>query len=146
MRIDFPFFRSFVQRGAALGGDVRILASLAASGACVAAKDISMAGLVGSLAMLLEWSRSGVTVDLDAIPRPPGVPMRDWLTCFPAFAFLLCAPPGREGDCLAAFHARGLDAAVIGEIDSSGELFVRSGDRRALVLDLTTTAVTGLSR
>jgi selenophosphate synthetase-related protein len=146
MRIDFPFFRSFVQRGAALGGDVRILASLAASGACVAAKDISMAGLVGSLAMLLEWSRSGVTVDLDAIPRPPGVPMRDWLTCFPAFAFLLCAPPGREGDCLDAFHARGLDAAVVGEIDSSGELFVRSGDRRALVLDLTTTAVTGLSR
>ena len=146
MRIDFPFFRSFVQRGAALGGDVRILASLAASGACVAAKDISMAGLVGSLAMLLEWSRSGVTVDLDAIPRPAGVPMRDWLTCFPAFAFLLCAPPGREGDCLDAFHARGLDAAVVGEIDSSGELFVRSGDRRALVLDLTTTAVTGLSR
>ena len=41
---------------------------MASSGACVAAKDISMAGLVGSLAMLLEWSRLGVTVDLEQLP------------------------------------------------------------------------------
>ena len=54
MRADFPFFRSFEQRGDRLAGDVRLLADLAASGAAVAAKDVSMAGLVGSLAMLLE--------------------------------------------------------------------------------------------
>ena len=71
MRADFPFFRSFDERGDALAGDVRLLAAVAATGACVAAKDVSMAGLVGSLAMLLEWSRLGVTVDLDAVPRPP---------------------------------------------------------------------------
>ena len=146
MRTDFPFFRPSSERGAKLAGDVRVLASLAASGACVAAKDVSMAGLVGSLAMLLEWSRLGVTVDLDAIPRPAEVAMRDWLTCFPAFVFLLCAPAGREDDCLDAFHARGLDAAVVGEIDDSGSLAVRSGDQRALVLDLAITAVTGLAR
>ena len=67
MRTDFPFFRSFEERGARLAGDVRVLAEVARSGACVAAKDVSMAGLVGSLAMLLEWGRLGVT----AGPRRP---------------------------------------------------------------------------
>jgi selenophosphate synthetase-related protein len=146
MRTDFPFFRSFDQRGAELAADVRLLASLAASGACVAAKDVSMAGLIGSLAMLLEWSRCGVTVDVDAVPRPSDVPLRDWLTCFPAYAFLLCAPEERVAECLAAIHGRGLDAAAVGVIDSSGVLALRSGDDRAAVLDLAVTDVTGLAR
>lgn len=146
MREDFPFFRSFDERGAELAGDVRLLARVAGSGAAVAAKDVSMAGLVGSLAMLLEWGRFGVTVDLDRLPRPPGVPMAAWLTCFPAYGFLLCAPPGRAQECAAAFHARGLDAAAVGVIDDTGLLRLASGDRQATVLDLAVTPVTGLQR
>jgi len=146
MRSDFPFFASFDERGAQLGADVRVLAAVAESGACVAAKDVSMAGLIGSLAMLLEWSQTGVTVDLDAVPRPPDVALDSWLTCFPAFAFLLCAPAGREADCLHAFRDRGLDAAVVGEVDATGVLAVRQGGQRAAVLDLRVTSVTGLRR
>jgi selenophosphate synthetase-related protein len=96
--------------------------------------------------MLLEWSRLGVAVDLDAVPRPAGVAMREWLTCFPAYAFLLCSPPGRETDCLSAFQTRGLEAAVVGAIDESGVLALRSGDQRATVLDLGVSDVTGLAR
>ena len=146
MRTDFPFFRSFEERGARLAGDVRVLAEVARSGACVAAKDVSMAGLVGSLAMLLEWGRLGVRLDLDVLPRPAGVPMAQWLTCFPAYAFLLCSPEGRGQECLAAFHARGLEAAVVGAIDGSGLLCLTSGEQLATVLDLTVTPVTGLRR
>jgi selenophosphate synthetase-related protein len=146
MRADFPFFRSFDERGTQLADDVRVLASVASSGACVAAKDISMAGLIGSLAMLLEWSQLGVRVDLEQLPRPRGVAMKDWLTCFPAYGFLLCVPQGREADCLAPFHARGLEAAVVGMIDKSGLLALRSGGLEATVLDLTMDRVTGLAR
>ena len=146
MRADFPFFRSFDERRTQLADDVRVLALLASSGACVAAKDISMAGLVGSLAMLLEWSRLGVTVDLEQLPHPPAVAMKDWLTCFPAYGFLLCVPQGREADCLAPFHARGLDASPVGIIDNSGLLALRSGDVEVTVLDLTSDKVTGLAR
>lgn len=146
MRADFPFFRSFEERGERLAGDVRVLAAVASSGACVAAKDISMAGLVGSLAMLLEWSGLGVTVDLERLPCPGGVGLKEWLTCFPAFGFLLCTPSGREGDCLAPFHARGIDAAVVGTIDGSGRLGLRAGDVEATVLDLASISVTGLAR
>lgn len=144
MRPDFPFFASFDARRDRLGDDVRIMSTLAASGACVAAKDVSMAGLIGSLAMLLEWGRLGVTVDLDAVPCPADVALQDWLTCFPAFAFLLCAPPERESECIEAFTSRGLAAAVLGRLDDSGILAIGHDDRQATVLDLREDSVTGL--
>ena len=122
------------------------LADLAADGLCVAAKDISMAGLVGSLAMLLEHGRLGVTVDLAAVPTPAGVPLTRWLNCFPSFGFLLCVPAGREDECLAAFAARDLAAAVVGTLDGGGELVLARGDERATVLHLADFRVTGLPR
>jgi hypothetical protein len=146
MRPDFPFFPAFRARGDRCAGDVRLLGALARDGVCVAAKDISMAGLIGSLAMLLECDGLGVTVDLDAVPTPAGVPLTRWLNCFPSFGFLLCVPPGREDECLAAFAGRDLAAAVVGTLDDSGELAVRSGDERELVLRLDEFRVTGLSR
>jgi len=144
MRTDFPFFRSFDVRREKVAGDVGILAEIADDGSCVAAKDVSMAGLVGSLAMLLEHGRYGVTVDLDRLPRPAGVPLGWWLTCFPSFGFLLCVPPGREADCVRPFRQRGLEAAVVGEIDGSGQVALRRGPDLATVIDLSTSTVTGL--
>jgi selenophosphate synthetase-related protein len=144
MRDDFPFFASFDERGERLAGDVRTLATVAGAGACVAAKDVSMAGIVGSLAMLLECHRLGVTVDLDAVPLPAGVDMTDWLVAFPCFAFLLCVPAGREDDCAGPFLERGIHAAVIGKVDGTGEVAVSAGGRREVVIDLRSEAVTGL--
>jgi Selenophosphate synthetase-related proteins len=100
MRPDFPFFPSFDERGTKLAGDVRLLAEGAESGWVAAAKDVSMAGLVGSLAMLLECNRLGVSLDLDALPVPAGVTLERWINCFPCLSFLMCVPPGREEDCL----------------------------------------------
>ena len=144
MREDFPFFRSFEQRGDRLAGDVRLLADLADSGAAVAAKDVSMAGLIGSLAMLLEHGRLGVTVDLDVLPVPEGVPMADWLGCFPAYAFLLTTPPERLADCLAGFAGRGLAAAAIGELDGTGEVRLARAGERVTVFDLRREGITNL--
>lgn len=144
MRADFPFFGSFDARGGQLAGDVRAMAAIAADGAAVAAKDVSMAGILGSLGMLLECNSLGVTVDLDALPRPVGVGMVEWLGCFPCLVFLLCAPAGREADCMTPFQRRGLVAEVIGTLDDSGDLRISSGGETASVLDVRTEPVTGL--
>src|SRR5439155_1990247 len=135
MRPDFPFFPSFDERGTKLGGDVRLLAEGAESGWVAAAKDVSMAGLVGSLAMLLECNRLGVSLDLDALPVPAGVTLEQWITCFPCFAFLLCVPAGLEGECLGAFADRGLAAAVAGTLDGTGRLRLCSAGRVATAVD-----------
>ncbi|HEY2206262.1 MAG TPA: AIR synthase related protein [Pseudonocardia sp.] len=146
MRPDFPFFPAFDSRRDRCAGDVRLLPALARDGVVVAAKDISMAGLVGSLAMLLEPGRLGVTVDVDAVPAPAGVPLDRWFTCFPSFGFLLCVPAGREGECLAAFAARGLAAATVGVLDGSAELALRSSGERRVAMRSDELAVTGLPR
>lgn len=143
MRKDFPFYAAFEQRGARCAGDVRVLASVARSGACVAAKDVSMAGTVGSLGMLLEYSGLGASLDLESLPRPPDVGLADWLNCFPSFAFLLCVPAGGEDECIAPFVARGLEAAMVGRINSDGAVSLSLGGQTRVALDV---AVTGLGR
>lgn len=146
MRDDFLFFRSFESQGFQLAADVRLLADVAEAGAAVAAKDVSMAGMIGSLAMLLEANRLGVTVDLDAVPVPPGVPLGDWLCCFPSYAFVLTGPADRAEDCVAMFAGRGLTAAVAGELDASGAVRLAAGGASATVFDLHAEGVTRLAR
>ena len=144
MREDFPFFRSFDERGGRLAGDVRVLARVAAEGSCVAAKDVSMAGMIGSLVMLLEFSRLGATVDLEVVPRPESVALGRWLTAFPCFAFLLCCPPGRASECARPFLDRGLEAAVVGELNTSGLVTLHYQGASATAFDVANETVTGL--
>jgi selenophosphate synthetase-related protein len=59
-----------------------------------AAKDVSMAGIAGTLGMLAEASGCGAVLDVAAVPRPAGVSTGDWLTCFPGFAMLTADEPG----------------------------------------------------
>lgn len=144
MRTDFPFFPSFEERGDRLAGDVRLLAELARSGAAVAAKDVSMAGLVGSLAMLLEPRRLGVGVDLDVLPVPDGVGLDEWLGCFPCYAFLLTCAAERVADCLDGFADRGLTAAPLGVLTDDGLVRLVRGGQAATVFDLRREGVTHL--
>jgi selenophosphate synthetase-related protein len=53
-----------------------------------AAKDVSMAGIVGTAGMMAEASGTGAELDVSAIPRPTGAEMGSWLTCFPGFGML----------------------------------------------------------
>lgn len=144
MRSDFLFFRSFEERGGQLAGDVRVLADLATSGTALAAKDVSMAGLVGSLAMLLEPRRLGVTLDLDALPVPTAVTMADWLACFPCYAFLLTTAAEQVDACVGGFRARGLTAQPLGVLDDSGMVRLRHRGEVTTVFDLLHEGVTNL--
>jgi uncharacterized protein len=146
MREDFPFFGSFAERGPALADDVRLLHEIANTGLAAAAKDISMAGLVGSLAMLLEWGDFGADVDLDALPAPESVPLARWCNCFPCYGFLLASEPERTGACIDRFLARGLHAARVGSIDTTRRIMLRAGDRSHAAVDLTIAPATGLRR
>ena len=59
-----------------------------------AAKDVSMAGVVGTLGMLAEASGCGAELEIGSIPRPQRAGLGDWLTCFPGLAMVTCDGPG----------------------------------------------------
>jgi selenophosphate synthetase-related protein len=118
---------------------------LAEEGRVVAAKDVSMPGILGSLAMLLEPTRSGARVDLDAVPRPTGVSIAEWAFVFPTFGFLLCAPPGESEAVRSRFQETGLDCERVGSIEDGGLLRVAMAGTEAQLLDLKSQTVTGLT-
>jgi putative N-acetyltransferase (TIGR04045 family) len=98
-----------------------------------AAKDVSMAGLVGTIAMLAEASGTGAELDVSAIPSPPDTRMADWLTCFPGYAMVTADRPGTpEPDDVAP--------ATVGTI---GTLTEQPGIRLRWPDGRTTTAVAG---
>jgi selenophosphate synthetase-related protein len=68
-----------------------------------------------------------------------------WLDLFPSYAFLMCGPPERMDDCIAAFAERGLACAHVGAIDDTGLLRVQSGVETAVLLNDTSGSATGLS-
>jgi putative N-acetyltransferase (TIGR04045 family) len=67
-----------------------------------AAKDVSMAGLAGTLGMLAEASGCGAVLDVGKVPRPGGATVGDWFTCFPGFAMLSVGNPLDAGPAVSA--------------------------------------------
>jgi AIR synthase-related protein len=121
-----------------------ILPMLAESGLCRAGKDISMAGLVGTALMLCESSKIGLTIDLDAIPRPPYVPLERWLTAFPSYGFLLAVAAADQPAVLGIFAACGISAAAIGTCDDTRRVMLKGIEGIELFWDLNDTPFMGV--
>ncbi|KXV03048.1 hypothetical protein CR51_19080 [Caballeronia megalochromosomata] len=133
----YPFWNASVDapEGRARA-DFELLPALAEDGLCDAAKDISMAGALGTALMLLECSDVGARIDLDALPRPADVDIERWLTAFPSFGFVLSVRRQHIDEVCARFASRSLACAVIGEVNASREVVIERGSERALLWNL----------
>lgn len=123
--------------------DLEILPILAESGLCAAAKDISNAGVVGTLLMLLECSGLGAVIDIDAIPRPEAIEMERWLCCFPSFGFVLAVDSENSTAVIERFSQRGIACVAIGLTDASRKIRLALGDERQTLWDLNEQPLTG---
>jgi AIR synthase-related protein len=101
-----------------------------------AAKDVSMAGVVGTLGMLAEASGCAAVLDVADVPRPPAASMGDWLTCFPGFGMLTAGGPA-----LAAGPAAG---AGCGELTAGAGVGLRWPDGE--ITEALPAGVTGLGQ
>jgi AIR synthase-related protein len=140
----YPFWNASVgappQR---LRDDLELLPQLAESGLCDAAKDISMAGVLGTSLMLLECSGVGARIDLDAIPRPQHVDFERWLSAFPSYGFVLSVRDEHVDEVLARFAQRGLACATIGAVDASREVVLTQQGDSALLWSFKDSAFIG---
>lgn len=146
-RGDFPFFDATRERTReSLRGDLAVFGELAAAGSVHACKDVSNAGIAGTLLMLLEASGLGATLDLDALPKPSGVSLERWLVTFPSFGFLLTVPSARVTEVYATFTARGLACERVGRTDASRVLRLVTEGTEATLWDLSRNPFTGFGR
>jgi putative N-acetyltransferase (TIGR04045 family) len=102
-----------------------------------AAKDVSMAGITGTLGMLAEAGGCGAVLDVAEVPRPADAAMGDWLTCFPGFGMLTADAPGA-----AAPPAGPATGALCGELVTGRGVRLRWPDGETT--DAITTTVTGM--
>jgi AIR synthase-related protein len=117
---------------------LEVLPQLAEAGWVGAGKDISMAGLLGTLLMLLETSDCGARVDLEAVPAPAcalAEPQR-WLASFPSFGFVLSVEPEYVELVRARFAQVAVTAAAIGTVEATRTLDIAYGSERARFWDL----------
>ncbi|MGX9875371.1 MSMEG_0567/sll0787 family protein [Streptomyces cellulosae] len=117
--------------------ELRAMTGAVAAARPAAAKDVSMAGIAGTLGMLAEASGCRAVLDVAAVPRPRAVPMGDWLTCFPGFAMLTADEPGAPP--LPAGPATG---AVCGELTQGQGVGLRWPDGE--ITEAVAATVTGM--
>ncbi len=117
--------------------ELRAMTGAVAAARPAAAKDVSMAGIAGTLGMLAEASGCGAVLDVAAVPRPTTATTGDWLTCFPGFAMLTTDEPGAPP--LPAGPATG---AVCGELTDGQGVGLRWPDGE--ITEAVTSTVTGM--
>jgi uncharacterized protein len=126
-----------------LRGDLELLPKLAENGLCAAGKDISMGGVIGTTLMLLETSKSGAILDVDAIPRPPEIPFDRWLVSFPSYGFLLSVRPDLVPAVQEMFIDRNITCTDIGEVIESRQLIIKSQQESVTFWDFDREQLTG---
>ncbi|HET9956480.1 MAG TPA: sll0787 family AIR synthase-like protein [Polyangiaceae bacterium] len=126
-----------------LRSNLAVLPSLAEAEWVRAGKDISMAGVVGSLSMLCETSRVGAVLELSRIPAPGAIEPLRWLTAFPSFGFVLAAAPDCAAQVVEHCVRLGLACADVGVITERRELLLSDGTHTALYADMASEPLTG---
>ncbi len=145
----FPFWDCSAHLSdAELRRDLSLLPAAAEAGWCDAARDISMAGVIGSLLMMLELSGVGAVVALDDVPQPPAARQRylDWLLGFPSYGFVLSARPRYVAALQASFAEHAITCAPIGQVTAKRAVHLRRRGEEQLLFDLELESFMGLAR
>ncbi|MCP4672561.1 MAG: methanogenesis marker 2 protein [Desulfobacula sp.] len=110
----------------------------------MAAKDISNAGILGTVSIFLENSGKGGCIDLTAIPKPDSIDFKDWLHCFQSFGFILAVNPKNSSKVLKLFSARNIDANIIGQVNKTDRVIVENNQTSQILFDFKTDTITGI--
>lgn len=127
--------------------DLALLPAIAEAGWCDSARDISMAGVIGSLMMVLDLSKVGAAIDLGAIPQPAAAAGRyfDWLLGFPSYGFVLCVRPQAVALIRGKFAEHAISCASIGQVTAERQVMLGRGAETVLLFDLAKESFMGLT-
>ena len=127
--------------------DLSLLKIIAEKGLCDTARDISMAGILGTALMMLELSGVGAQISLNRL-RQPGINSDrffDWLCCFPSYGFILSVRPWNLTNVQQIFHEFDISCSSIGKVTEGSKVDLVNGDQTALLWDFNEEPFTGFS-
>ncbi len=104
---------------------LNIMPSLAEKNLLTSAKDISNAGILGTIAILLELSKKGGLVDSELIPWDSRMPLKKWLKVYPSYGFVITAAPKNSSKIIKIFKKERIACHRIGVVISGSELKVK---------------------
>ena len=124
---------------------LEVLPIIAEKGWAYACKDVSNAGLLGTLSIMMENSGRGADIDLDAVPCPPQLGILDWMVSFQSYGFILSVNPENSGSVIDLFRERRIHAGVVGRVTDQRQVTIRSGSDSETVFDFTQDKITGIT-
>ena len=122
---------------------LKVLPFIAENSLAHTAKDVSNAGIIGTLCMLLETSQRGGEIYLDAILAPEGIDFTDWLKMYPSFGFVLSVPRKNVEIILDVFSGEGYSVNPIGTVTSDRKITLHYEGQSAVLFDFKVDSVFG---
>lgn len=109
-----------------------------------AAKDVSNAGILGTVSIMMENSGRGAIIELDSIPKPVEIELPDWLVCFQSFGFVLSVPSTKSDSVISIFKGRDITASVIGKVINEPTVTLTDGIESKSLFDFKKDKITGI--
>ena len=128
---------AFVQKQMAL------MCEIAKEHLVTACKDMSNPGCIGTMGMLLESSGKGGMIDVDKIPRPDNVNIEQWFLTYQGYGFVFSCRPENTQRLIDKFRTVNVDAALVGKVNDSNELILKSGSGSKVLFDFSKDIITG---
>lgn len=102
-----------------------------------ASKDVSVAGLVGTVGMLLEYSGKGGCIDLESVEQtcPPSIEFEDWIRMYISLGFLITLSHDNATKVASIAAKHGMTSNMIGTVDDSSALRLRRGCDEHILFD-----------
>ena len=114
-----------------------VMNHLAREGILHSSKDVSVAGVIGTAGMMLEYSGCGGVVDIDLLnsSRPSEIEITDWLRMFISLGFLVSTNQSNFDKLLSIVKDHKMSASSIGSVDETPSLRLRMNDEERVIFD-----------
>jgi uncharacterized protein len=109
-----------------------------------AAKDVSNAGILGTISIMIENSGKGAIIELSSLHKPAEIELPDWLICFQSLGFILSVQQERSKEVIVLFKEREITATVMGKVTDSSVVILQNGPESKVLFDFTKDKITGI--
>jgi selenophosphate synthetase-related protein len=108
-------------------------------------KDISNAGLLGTISIMMENSAKGAVINISKIPVPTGIDFIQWNHCFQGYGFVLGVDPEFTNEVVSIFEDRNVTASVVGKVSNERKVIITDGFLKETLFDFSFEKITGIS-